>query len=95
MEFGDLFSFDKKIGPALIKPLYWIGLVLIVLSGVIFFFSGFFSMFWHPGAGIWTMITTIIMVPVSVLGLRIGAEMCLAIFEIQDRLSATPPSTVS
>ena len=95
MEFGDLFSFDKKIGPALIKPMYWIGLVLIVLGGVIFFFTGFFGMFWHPGAGLWTMLTTVIMVPVGVLGLRILAELCLAVFEIKDRLSATPPATIS
>jgi hypothetical protein len=89
MEFGDLFSFDKKIAPALIKPIYWIGLVLIALGGVVFFFTGFFGMFWHPMAGIWTMITTLISVPLSVLGLRIAAEIALAVFEIQDRLGAS------
>ena len=30
MEFGDLFSFDKKIAPTIIKPIYWLFLVLIV-----------------------------------------------------------------
>ena len=35
MEFGDLFSFDKKIAPAIIKPIYWIGLILIVFLGVV------------------------------------------------------------
>jgi hypothetical protein len=89
MEFGDLFSFDKKIAPAIIKPLYWIGLVLIVLFGVFFFFYGFFGIFWNPGAGLWTMLTTVIGVPLSVLGLRIGAEICLAVFEIHERMTGS------
>ncbi len=93
MEFGDLFSFDKKIAPAIIKPLYWIGLVLIVLFGVFFFFYGFFDIFWHPGAGLWTMLTTVIGVPLSVVGLRIGAEICLAVFEIHERMTAGSPTS--
>lgn len=89
MEFGDLFSFDKKIAPAIIKPLYWIGLVVIVVFGIFYFFFGFFNLFWNFGAGLWTMVTTVVGVPLCVLGLRIGSEMCLAVFEIQDRLSGT------
>ena len=66
MEFGDLFSFDKKIAPAIIKPIYWIGLV------------GFFT-------GVWDMITSILFVIFGALGLRIGAEIALAIFEMHDK----------
>jgi len=86
MEFGDLFSFDKKIAPSIIKPLYWIGMLLIVLGGIIFFFSGFFGLFtlgFFPG--LWTMITSILFVIFGVLGLRVSAEICLAIFEIHDK----------
>ena len=85
MEFGDLFSFDKKVAPAIIKPIYWIGLVLIVLGGVIYFFYGFgwlFSAFFY---GLWMMITSILFVIFGVLGLRIAAELCLAVFEIHDK----------
>jgi hypothetical protein len=89
MEFGDLFSFDKRIAPTIIKPIYWIGLVLIVLGGIISFFAGFFGLFSHFMAGLWTMITSIIGVVFGVLGLRIGAEICLAVFEIHDRVSST------
>jgi hypothetical protein len=93
MEFGDLFSFDKKIAPTIIKPLYWIGLVLIVLSGIVFFFSGFLGLFSHFWAGIWTMLSTIVMVPLSVLGLRIAAEVALAVFDIQDRMTGGSPTS--
>jgi hypothetical protein len=89
MEFGDLFSFDKKIAPAIIKPIYWIGLVLIVLGGIISFFAGFFGLFSHFLAGLWTMITSIIGVIFGVLGLRIGAEICIVVFEIHDRMTGT------
>jgi len=85
MEFGDLFSFDKKIAPAIIKPIYWIGLVLIVLGGVISFFAGFGGLFSHFFAGLWTMITSVIGVVFGVLGLRIAAEICLAVFEIHEK----------
>ncbi len=85
MEFGDLFSFDKRIAPAIIKPIYWIALVLIVLGGVIFFFDGFFRIFSRPLAGMWDMVMAVLSVIFGVLGLRIGAEICLAVFEIHER----------
>jgi Domain of unknown function (DUF4282) len=89
MEFGDLFSFDKKIAPAIIKPIYWVGLVLIVLAGVIYFFTGFFSLFTHFGWGAWTMVASVVWVVFGVLGLRVGAEICLAVFEIHERTAGT------
>ena len=85
MEFGDLFSFDKKVAPTIIKPIYWIGLVLIVLGGVISFFAGFGGLFSHFFAGLWTMITSVVFVVFGVLGLRIAAEICLAVFEIHEK----------
>ena len=89
MEFGDLFSFDKKIAPAIIKPIYWVGLVLIVLAGILYFFMGFFSLFSHFGWGAWAMIASIVWVVFGVLGLRVGAEVCLAVFEIHDRTTGS------
>ena len=86
MEFGDLFSFDKKIAPAIIKPMYWISMLLIVAFGVFYFLYGFFSIFWHPGSGLWLMLTSVISVPVGVLALRIVTELCLSIFEIHEKV---------
>jgi len=93
MEFGDLFSFDKKIAPAIIKPIYWIGLVLIVLSGVIYFFYGFGSLFSAFFFGLWMMITSVISVIFGVLGLRIAAEICLAVFEVHEKVTGASSST--
>jgi len=92
MEFGDLFSFDKKIAPAIIKPIYWIGLVLLVLSGIIYFFYGFGSLFSAFFYGVWMMITSVITVVFGALGLRIAAEICLAVFEIHEKVTGTPSS---
>jgi hypothetical protein len=89
MEFGDLFSFDKKIAPAIIKPLYWIGLVLMVVSGLFYFFYGFGSLFSSFGYGLWMMITSIIFVIIGVPVMRVAAETCLAIFEIHDKVTGS------
>jgi hypothetical protein len=87
MEFGDLFSFDKKVAPAIIKPIYWIGLIVIALGGVIYFFAGFGKLFTVGFfTGIWDMIVSVIFVVFGTLGLRIGAEICLAVFEIHDKM---------
>jgi hypothetical protein len=93
MEFGDLFSFDKKIAPAIIKPIYWVGLVLIVLGGIIFFLDGFFRIFSHPLAGMWDMVMAVLSVIFGALSLRIGAEICLAVFEIHERTTGATPQS--
>jgi len=92
MEFGDLFSFDKKVSPAIIKPIYWIGMLLIVVVNIINFFYGFGDLFTgHFFYGIWEMLAAIVWVIFGVLGLRIGAEVCLAIFEIHEKTTTSAP----
>lgn len=94
MELGDLFSFDKKIAPSIIKPIYWIGMLLIVFVNVVYFFSGFGKLFTVGFfTGLWEMLGSIIWVIFGVLGLRIGTELCLAIFEVHEKTSSssTPP----
>ena len=96
MDFGDLFSFDKRLAPALIKPIYWIGSVLIVLSALyIFIWWGFGSMLSNFFLGVWMMIYSVFFVVVGILGLRIGAEVTLAIFEIHEKLGAGPAAATS
>lgn len=92
MEFGDLFSFDKKIAPAIIKPIYWFGLLLIPIVGIIYFFYGFGWLFSNFGAGIWMMLSSIVFVVFGVLGLRVAAEVCLAVFEMSEKTPAGPTS---
>ena len=93
MEFGDLFSFDKKITPAIVKPIYWIGLILIVFLDVIYFFYGFGWLFSQFFFGLWIMMMSILTVIFGVLGLRVAAELCLAVFEMHEKVMGTPSST--
>ena len=88
MELGDLFSFDKKIAPSIIKPIYWIGLVLIPFVSALYFLYGFGWLFSNFGAGVWMMGSSIITAIFGVLGLRIAVEVSLAVFEIQDKISS-------
>jgi hypothetical protein len=92
MDIGDLFSFDKRLAPQLVKPIYWIGSVLVVLSAVYIFMRwGFGSMFYGAFfGGVGWMIYSVFFVVVGILGLRIGAEVTLAIFEIHEKLGAGP-----
>jgi hypothetical protein len=95
MEFGDLFSFDKKVAPAIIKPIYWIGLIVILLGGIIYFFSGFGKLFTVGFfTGVWDMIVSVIFVVFGTLGLRIGAEICLAIFEMHEKAVGSSNSSM-
>jgi hypothetical protein len=95
MEFGDLFSFDKKVVPTIIKPIYWIGLLFIPFLGAIYFLTSFGKLFTGQFfVGLWDMCASVVFVVVGVLALRIVAEICLVLFETQDRngSSGTPQS---
>ena len=88
MEVGDLFSFDKMIAPAIVKPLYWILLILIVLSVVWGIVTGFFWFandydFWQ---GMSVMFGSIIWIALAVPLLRIAAELTLVQFEVREKL---------
>lgn len=85
MEFGDLFSFDKKIAPAIIKPIYWIGLLLIPFVSALYFLYGFGWLFSNFGYGVWMMGSSIVSAIFGVLGLRIATEVSLAVFEMHDK----------
>ena len=96
MDFGDLFSFDKRLAPQLVKPIYWIGSVLIVLSAIyIFIWFGFGNMLSHFFEGVGYMIYSVFFLITGILSLRVAAEVTLAIFEIHDKLGAGPTATTT
>lgn len=98
MDIGDLFSFDKMIAPSIIKPLYWILMLVIILSGGWTFLRGFF---WFADSGIdfWDgiadMIGAIVWIAVMIPILRIGAETALALFEVREKLKGGDSQQVS
>lgn len=89
MDFGDLFSFEKRLAPQIIKPIYWIGIVLVVLYGIIMFLYGMGWLFSSFSTGLGVMFGAILTVIFGILGLRIGAEVTLAVFEIHEKVGAT------
>lgn len=94
MEFGDLFSFDKKIVPGIIKPIYWIGLFALPILGIIYFLAAFGKLFTEGFfVGLWDMGASIVWVVVGVFALRVFAELSLAIFDLSDRGSQPPSQT--
>jgi hypothetical protein len=93
MEFGDLFSFDKKVVPNIIKPIYWIGLFVLPILGIVYFLSAFGKLFTESFfGGLWDMGAAIFWVVVGVLGLRILTELTIAIFDIHEKISPTNPT---
>ncbi len=88
MQFGDLFQFDRFIAPALIKIVYWIGLVLIVLGTLTYMFgmSMMSSYGYGGGAGVGTILFGLIGGAAWVLIWRIMCEVWIVIFSINDRL---------
>ena len=98
MDIGDLFSFDKMVAPSIVKPLYWILLIVIVLLGGWAFVRNFFW-FADSGIGFWDgvagMIGAVIWVAVMVPILRIAAESSLALFEIREKIKGGDSQQVS
>lgn len=72
MDFKDLLFFDKMIMPKVITLLYWIGLVVCVIAGIVTMFSSFLT-----GLGI---------VVGGVIAVRLYGEMIMLFFKMNEAL---------
>ncbi len=99
MDFVKTFlSFDKLIGTALVKFIYFVGLVLIALACIAFMFSGFQVGFLQ---GIGTLVIAPIAAIIYVLFWRFMSELWMIAFKISNDLAdvkkalagGTPPTT--
>lgn len=76
---GAFLSFDKFVTPAVIKVVYWIGIVVIIISGVGWAFAGAqYSAFAPIGA--------IIGVILGLLLWRVYCELIILWFKIHDEM---------
>lgn len=66
------FEFDEMITPKIIKVIYWIFLVITIVGGVTGMFANFF-------AGLIGLVF-------GVIGLRVGCEMVILMFNIYKQL---------
>ena len=75
-------NFDEMVSPLIIKIIYWVGVALVVLSGLGMIISGIGSRY---GGGIQVLIglLTIVIGPFLV---RIWCEIMIVIFEIHKNL---------
>jgi hypothetical protein len=100
MDFGDFFSFDKMIAPTIVKPLYWILMIFIVVSGVwMFVFDGLFFFLRDSidfSDGIANMFWAVAWIVLGIPVVRIFAEIALVQFELRDKGKSpgTPPQPV-
>ncbi|MFA5689491.1 MAG: DUF4282 domain-containing protein [Kiritimatiellales bacterium] len=74
MNKEDFFNFKKMITPVIIKILFWIGIAIAVLSGLIMLFSG----------AILQGLMCIILGPIFV---RVYCELLIVVFSINDTLT--------
>lgn len=88
---GAFLSFDKFVTPAVIKVVYWIGIVLIVISGALWAFS---SAQFYGVSPIGTVIGAIIFVILGVLFWRVYCELVMLFFKIYDELVGIRKNTV-
>lgn len=89
--FSKFLSLDEFITPGLIKPFYLLGLGLIVLSAVLGLLGGLASLFVSPALGFTTILTTLIGSALGFIGLRVTAELYLAVFRLHDRFVGGHP----
>lgn len=84
-------SLDEFITPGLIKPFYLLGLALIALSALLGLLGGLALLFVSPGVALTTILTTLISCALGLIGLRVTAELYLAIFRLHDRFVGGHP----
>lgn len=82
MAFSDLTSFEKLIAPTIVKIVYWIGIVLIVIS-VIGSFIAAISTDQATAA-----LLALVMLPFALLFWRILCELYIVVFGMYERLGA-------
>lgn len=90
MNLRSLLNFDKMITPTIIKILFYIGLVLSVIAGLVVFFSGIATAInqenFLPALG--GLLGGPLAIIVGVLIARVYAELMILAFKIHEHLVA-------
>lgn len=83
MEFSDYLNFKKMIVPLIIKILFWIGVVICVITGLVEIIHGASAQYGGGSQVIMGLLTMLI----GPLGVRIWCELLIVIFTINDTLT--------
>lgn len=87
-QFQDLFQWDRFITPTIIKIFYWLVIALIILFGISGIFSALTLMAVSPFGGFIMLLSALAGIVVGIIFSRIGAELILIIFRINEHLGA-------
>ena len=90
MNFRSLLNFDKMFTPVIIKILFYIGIALSVIGGIIALFGGIISAFQQnslaPAIG--GLFGGPLVIVMGILLARVYAELLIVVFEIHQNLVA-------
>lgn len=85
--FQQLVSFDKMITSTIIKVLFWVGVGISALFGIITLFSGFGMMINDSGfIGFLTVLMSVVVFAIGVLASRIYCELLIVVFKMHESL---------
>lgn len=88
MNFRSLLNFDKMITPVIIKILFYIGIALAVIGGIVILFGGIVSAFQQNSVGpaIGGLLGGPLVVVLGILMARVYSELLIVVFEIHQNL---------
>ncbi len=82
MKKEDFLTFKKMITPTIIQIVFWIGLVISVLAGIISIIGGASAQYGGGGR----VLYGILLLFLGPLGVRICCELIIVVFRINDTL---------
>ncbi|MFW6238808.1 MAG: DUF4282 domain-containing protein [Halanaerobiales bacterium] len=85
-----IVNFDKMITPSIIKILFWIGVAVSIIGGLIMIVQGATAEYSNGGIQVLIGIFTLILGPISA---RIYCELLIVIFKINEKLSKIEENT--
>lgn len=88
MNFRSLLNFDKMITPVIIKILFYIGIALAIICGIVVLLSGTISAFRQDrvGLAIGGLLGGPLVVVLGILISRVYSELLIVVFEIHQNL---------
>lgn len=78
----DFFFFDKSLTPVIITFLYWLTLLLILISGLTIIFTSFSMFRFSFNLGLLTFFSGVITIVVGILTTRVVFELICVLFNI-------------
>ncbi len=78
----DYLAFKKMILPAIIQVVFWIGVIIVVIAGILTIAEGVRM---HGGGT--TILTGLLVIFLGPLGLRLACELVMVLFSIHETLT--------